>query len=200
MRGNLSLQMQSNGNNCRPKRAICLGSQCTSTPPLLLSPKMRVCLLIPALLRHPMTQMPHLALKSFTTLGNQTLKFSHTDVDVAFVSINSSSGYICVYVFLDVWWTASGKAVSPSSSPESQMSCASLWMLSCFPKSLPRLGYILLWHTNVSTTPVNKGVCVYIYLSYSVPQHLYLHCTMTVMKSTSKRSAKSCTYNRAVGR
>ncbi|XP_045557365.1 uncharacterized protein isoform X2 [Salmo salar] len=31
-------------------------------------------------------------------------------------------------------------------------------------------------------------------------KRLYLHCTMTVMKSTSKQSAKSCTYNRAVGR
>ncbi|KAM9405419.1 uncharacterized protein ACWYII_028736 [Salvelinus alpinus] len=31
-------------------------------------------------------------------------------------------------------------------------------------------------------------------------KRLYLHCTMTVMKFTSKRSAKSCTYNRAVGR
>uniref|UniRef100_A0A4W5L5E6 Zona pellucida glycoprotein 3d tandem duplicate 1 n=1 Tax=Hucho hucho TaxID=62062 RepID=A0A4W5L5E6_9TELE len=31
-------------------------------------------------------------------------------------------------------------------------------------------------------------------------KRLYLHCIMTVMKSTSKRSAKSCTYNRAVGR
>ncbi|XP_020353235.2 zona pellucida glycoprotein 3d tandem duplicate 1 [Oncorhynchus kisutch] len=31
-------------------------------------------------------------------------------------------------------------------------------------------------------------------------KHLYLHCTMTVMKSTSKWSAKSCTYNSTVGR
>lgn len=77
--------MQSDGNSCRQKRATCLGSQCTSKPTLFLSPKMRVCLLIPALLRHPRTQMPHLALKSFTTLGNQTLKFSHTAVAIAFV-------------------------------------------------------------------------------------------------------------------
>uniref|UniRef100_A0A8C7H5X3 Zona pellucida glycoprotein 3d tandem duplicate 1 n=1 Tax=Oncorhynchus kisutch TaxID=8019 RepID=A0A8C7H5X3_ONCKI len=32
-----------------------------------------------------------------------------------------------------------------------------------------------------------------LYHPYSVPQRLYLHCTMTVMKSTSERSAKSRT-------
>ncbi|XP_052345872.1 uncharacterized protein LOC127914318 isoform X1 [Oncorhynchus keta] len=50
-------------------------------------PQRWVCLLIPALLQHPRTHIPHPAMKSFATLGNQTLTFSHTDVAIAFISI-----------------------------------------------------------------------------------------------------------------